>query len=911
MKHIGVLIITCSLLSAADFVTGQAGRAVIGQHTFTSVGNNKVSASIVGGVGGLAYANDTLIVADSNRVQALPVNNRVLVYRNLSSLVPGPTAQIPQGVRCPVCGANASLVIGQTDFSSTAVSSPPTSASLRTPTAVATDGNILAVADTDNNRVLIWKSIPQMNGTPADIVLGQKDFVTIQAPVLDNKSFRAPQGVWIQGSRLFVADTQDHRVMVWNSIPTSNFQPADYVLGEPNFTTAPSPVEVSIKPQANNLFYPVSVTSDGQRLFVADLGSNRVLIWNSIPTQTQQPADVVVGQPDMTSGVSNNTFNPTDSSPVLCASNGTDATTKKPTYPSRCGKTLSFPRYALSDGTRLFVADGGNDRVLVFSKIPTTNGARGDFYLGQPDEFSDNVTDSTLSFTPDANIGRFAPDAVRAPMSLAWDGTNLYVSDPYNERVLVFTPGEPNVPLTGITNAASGPAVAFGTVTFTGTINAGDTASILIQGTTYTYTVLKTDALANVAVNLANMINGTGGGTPDTHVVAKVDVVIPVVLLTAKTPGTAGNSISLSTSTSTGAKIVLTASNAVLSGGQNAAEVGPGTLVTINGSNLSDSSASGAPSAKGFYPTSLGGVRVYFDGIAAPLLYVSPTQINAQLPFDVQGASGVTAALITKYKDGSIKNAVAISVPMVSANPGMFAMPGSYPQLGIAVHGNDHATALVDVGGTITANNVGTVTVNKVNYTYTVQSTDTLTSVRDGLVAAINKDAKAPVTATATGQYARILLTARVAGRAGQGITVAASANSGATLVMTALQGTTCCSNPTPGALVTSANPAVAGEVLTIYATGLGVVTPADQVQTGLVYKGPATTPTTLVDDAQVNDKVADVISAGLQTGLIGVYAVQLKLDPTTSASPRSQLFIAQGAFTSNVVILPVVAQPK
>ncbi len=100
---------------------------------------------------------------------------------------------------------------------------------------------------------------------------------------------------------MFVADTQNHRVLIWNSIPTSNNQPADVVLGEPNFTTAPPATVSDLPPTASNLFSPVSVTSDGQRLYVTDLGHNRVLIWNSIPTQNGQAADVVVGQPNMTS----------------------------------------------------------------------------------------------------------------------------------------------------------------------------------------------------------------------------------------------------------------------------------------------------------------------------------------------------------------------------------------------------------------------------------------------------------------------------------------------------------------------------------------------------------------------------------------------------------------------------------
>src|SRR5262249_39695353 len=154
------------------------------------------------------------------------------------------------------------------------------------------------------------------------------------------------------------------------------------VLGQPNFTTYVEPDLTQAKQDAtaNNLLNPVSVTSDGTRLYVTDLGHHRVLIWNSIPTQNQQPADVVVGQPDLVSAIPDNAFTGTAATtagdknvetPVMCTiSNGTDSNSK-PTYPSLCASTLSFPRYALSDGTSLFIADGGNDRVLIFNQIPT------------------------------------------------------------------------------------------------------------------------------------------------------------------------------------------------------------------------------------------------------------------------------------------------------------------------------------------------------------------------------------------------------------------------------------------------------------------------------------------------------------------------------------------------------------
>ncbi|MEI9976694.1 MAG: hypothetical protein WDO73_34325 [Ignavibacteriota bacterium] len=69
---------------------------------------------------------------------------------------------------------------------------------------------------------------------------------------------------------------------------------------------------------------PVSVTSDGTRLFVTDLGFNRVLIFDSIPTSNGAAATVALGQPDLVSSVANNAFTGT-------AATSTSDTTNKET----------------------------------------------------------------------------------------------------------------------------------------------------------------------------------------------------------------------------------------------------------------------------------------------------------------------------------------------------------------------------------------------------------------------------------------------------------------------------------------------------------------------------------------------------------------------------------------------------
>ena len=112
------------------------------------------------------------------------------------------------------------------------------------PTAVATDGTILAVADTANNRVMIWKSIPtrtisRRTSNWASPISTR--FCRDRSRWWTTRACAAPQGVWIQNGKLFVADTQNHRVLIWNSIPTQNRQPADVVLGQANFNVAVQP----------------------------------------------------------------------------------------------------------------------------------------------------------------------------------------------------------------------------------------------------------------------------------------------------------------------------------------------------------------------------------------------------------------------------------------------------------------------------------------------------------------------------------------------------------------------------------------------------------------------------------------------------------------------------------------------
>ena len=900
MKYFAFSLAFAGMLSAAEFRTGQAARAVIGQRTFTQQ-NAVASSSVLGSVSGVAYANNTLILADSSRVSAFPQNNRVLVYRDIAGKIPGPKETIPlTEARCPVCESQADTVIGQPDFSKIDIGLAQNR--FRTPTSVATDGRILAVADTDNNRVLIWNSIPATNDVPADVVVGQKDFTSGGINYGGNgnspsaQGLRGPQGVWIQGSRLFVADTQNHRVLIWNSIPTQNGQSANQVLGQTDFNAFVEPdlTQLRVTATASSLLNPTSVTSDGQRLYVSDLGHNRVLIWNSIPTQNAQPADIAVGQPDVNSTDSQNASD-ANNSPLLCRAIG--EVDGKPTYPIACASTLSFPRYVLSDGRRLFIADGGNDRVLVYNSVPTRSGQAADAVLGQ-------LTENLVQDTGELRVS--SADSMRTPSALAWDGTNLYVTDPYNRRVLVFTEGDEPLPYTGARNAASRDIFAVGAVTFSADPKENDEVTIKIQDEReYKYKAAASQTIATVINALVELINAGAG---DPAVFASSNAFFNQLILTARVSGIAGNLIAYSVTVSTGAQIQAATSGATLDGGEDAAKIAPGTLVTLLGDNLADGTAA-APTETNDLPRKLAGVEVYIDGIAAPLMYVSPTQINTQLPFEVNDTSSVSAWVRIERRDGSVQITNAIGVPVVAQNPGIFAEEGLDPRPAVAFHSSSVAIGVVSVDGTPKENDVVSITIGEDRkYEYTVKKDDTLAIIRDGLIAGINANQDELVIATPAAVYTRVVLRAKTPGDEGEGLQYSATGTE--SVLLTPLTTTLCCASE-EGKRITAEDPAVPGETITIYATGLGLVQP-DEAKfssvTGSKYFGPAlNAPNSPVDDAIAGGKTANVLYAGMKPGAIGIYELILLLNSDIPTNPQTQLTIAQGFFVSNIVTFPVV----
>jgi uncharacterized protein (TIGR03437 family) len=929
MKVLIVSLLAAASLLAQDFTTGQAARIVIGQPTFTA--QNPVSSdTVVGGVGGMALVNGHLLVTDANRVGALgftgngaatdQLNHRVLIFKDLLSSLPGINDPFPQPagpVRCPACLGQANVVLGQTDFKKFEFGRGRSG--LRLPTAVASDGTRVAVADTDNNRVLIWNRFPTSNSQPADVVLGQTDFDRAVAAI-SQTAMRGPQGVWIQGNRLFVADTQNNRILIWNSIPTSNNQGADLVLGQPDFNSGFTRDLQDPQPTVNNLLNPVSVTSDGQRLYVADLGHNRVLIWNSIPSRSQTPPDTVLGQPSFTEARGNN-------SPKLCASNGKDDKGND-TFPVRCARTMDFPRFVVSDGRRLYVADAGNDRVLVWNSIPNQNNVAPDAILGQPDEFSNFIGDFER---PERSA---AVDALRTPLALATDGRNLFVSDSFNRRILVFSVGRDYLPLAATTNAASRQISSIGWFTLTGEAKKDDEIELKLgdfdddDRRVIKYKVVEGDTLATIGRKLTGLIN-EGDGDP--FLIANFNEPGRTVVMVARKPGEDGDDLTFALNVARPSgdttPVGVTFTQQAFFGGRDAARLGPGTIVQIRGEQLSGGTAS-APLDRDL-PLELADTQVFIDGIQVPLTYVSPQQINAQLPFEISdGATSSNLVVRTKRPNGQWEVSRAIPVNITTHNPGLFALEGDEPRPGVAFHASNRAATTIALEGTRT--NIPKDIKVKVtlgegdaarSYNYTTIAADSLRNVRDALIQAINDDVDAEVFAFAGGAFERVIIRSKKLGKDGEGLAIAgnvdftgSTAGSAESLSVNIYgDPKLCCAGPFEFAPVTEQDPAVPGEMIWVIATGLGLTTDLDSrdlLRTGKPYpaSGPVGNPLEFVNSVTAGNVTAQVLTATPRPGAVGLYNVLLQLAPNLPTNPRTILWIGQGFTISNQVTIPVTA---
>ena len=213
--------------------------------------------------------------------------------------------------------------------------------------------------------------------------------------------------------------------------------------------------------------------------------------------------------------------------------------------------------------------------------------------------------------------------------------------------------------------------------------------------------------------------------------------------------------------------------------------VAPGSIISIFGTGLAGGTAAAGSVP---LPRELASAQVLFSGQPAPLLYASPTQINAQVPFELAGAPSAELRVSVLGVPSP-----AVVVPLVAAAPGVFTVSSDGRGAAVALHADFSS--------------------------------------------------------------------------------------------------------------VTAASPARPGEIVALFATGLGAVTPAVPSGTAAPSSPPATT--TAVPAVQLGSAAARVRFSGLAPGFVGLYQVNFEV-PTGVAGDAVPLILALGGNTSNTVSLAV-----
>ncbi len=276
---------------------------------------------------------------------------------------------------------SAAVIIGQHDGTSRVQTT--SRSSLVVPSGHLTAG-IFYIPDSGNNRVVGFNTIPTADGMDADFVIGQPNFTSggIAQSGATASQFSVSD-CHVSGGKLFVVDWLFNRVLIWNTLPQANV-PADVVVGQSALTDS------TTRTTQSGLRNPGYAWVVGDKLFVSDFGNRRCLVWTTIPTANGAPADVVIGQAD---------FSSSHLGPIDAAG-------------FRGGPLWS-------DGVRLIAGDLVHSRVLVWNRIPTSNNAPADVVVGAP------------SLTEYGSI---------CPTGVASDGRNLYVADACAQRVLIYSP---------------------------------------------------------------------------------------------------------------------------------------------------------------------------------------------------------------------------------------------------------------------------------------------------------------------------------------------------------------------------------------------------------------------------------------------------------------------------------------
>lgn len=302
---------------------------------------------------------------------------------------------------------------------------------LYAPSEMAFDPNtgVLYVSDTRNNRVLGWKNpLTLSSGATASLVIGQHDLMSTIAGGGQNTSqpngFYNPASVAVDGTgNLYVLDASNNRILRFpsplNQSQTGGVLQWDLVIGQTSISSGGNP-NAGGSPSAStlNLQYGGGMAIDAQNnLWVADAGNNRVLRFPFsvlVPNSSMPAADTVLGQANA---------NCTGTNLFVCSGASTSSTDLTGfSGPSSIAFDTVGNLYVSDSLNRVVFFQGPLNAVNNFTKAARVLGVAPTLAAGQ---------------TPLTPVNAYA---LNRPSGVFTDGTNIYVCDSGNNRIVKYGP---------------------------------------------------------------------------------------------------------------------------------------------------------------------------------------------------------------------------------------------------------------------------------------------------------------------------------------------------------------------------------------------------------------------------------------------------------------------------------------
>src|SRR6266566_2751375 len=412
--------------NALSFSNGTKADIVVGQKDFLStqaLGPGSPFSS------GLAFPTGVAVDRNGNLYVVDGGNNRILRF-------PKPYAQTDQ---------LPDLVIGQVSLNCSACNQANSGgisaktikvAGLTATLLFDTQGN-LWFTDSGNNRVLRYPvstlGANASNQPAADLVLGQLDFTTNTLPQLQQADLLASKSVLYQPNglifdptgRLYVSDSTDRVLVYQPNLSPSTFDSGRAALRIMGIVQVPKVPNPPPTPIINGVQFsnPQGLFMVGNTPGVVDANHHRLMLFDPFE---QWPADG--SSPNARNVVGQSSFQGSGVSTNFGMSNRGLAEPRSISF--------NFPTFALATSNELFVADAGNNRVLVFPTSglgPNSSATRvlgqDDFTFGAPNLLEGREMDFSL-VGGDANGGVLVDTVASVP--------HLYIADANNNRVLGF-----------------------------------------------------------------------------------------------------------------------------------------------------------------------------------------------------------------------------------------------------------------------------------------------------------------------------------------------------------------------------------------------------------------------------------------------------------------------------------------